>query len=97
MRRMDRAVYLILGTALAPLVAWARPDLARAPIVAALALVAVVGNVSAAGRFAALGRKARDRATATPSLSRGRVSTPAAPPPPRAPRPHDVAAAAKLE
>jgi CDP-diacylglycerol--glycerol-3-phosphate 3-phosphatidyltransferase len=62
MRRTERAVYLILGTALTPLAAWVDPAWARAPIVAALALVAIVGNVSAVRRIAAVASGARARA-----------------------------------
>lgn len=61
MRRTERAVYLILGTALAPLAAWADPKWALVPIVAALLLVAVVGNVSAVRRLVAVAEGARAR------------------------------------
>jgi CDP-diacylglycerol---glycerol-3-phosphate 3-phosphatidyltransferase len=61
MRRTERAVYLIFGTALAPFAALANPAWTRAPIVAALALVAVAGNVSAVRRLAAVVRGARGR------------------------------------
>jgi CDP-diacylglycerol--glycerol-3-phosphate 3-phosphatidyltransferase len=58
MRRSERAVCLVLGTALVPLVALV-PSAARyhdGPIVAALLLVAVVGNVSAVRRLSAVAR-----------------------------------------
>jgi CDP-diacylglycerol--glycerol-3-phosphate 3-phosphatidyltransferase len=60
MRRQERAVYLVVGTALVPVVAaiCARAALptwiARAPLVAVLAVVAVVGNVSAVRRLRAV-------------------------------------------
>lgn len=56
MRRSERAVLLVLGTALVPLVAQLRPDLRDVPVIAALVVVAVVGNVSAVRRLAAVAR-----------------------------------------
>jgi CDP-diacylglycerol--glycerol-3-phosphate 3-phosphatidyltransferase len=61
MRRTERAVYLVLGAALAPLAARLDPRFYQAPIVAALALVAVVGNFSALRRLAAVAAGARAR------------------------------------
>lgn len=64
MRRQERAVYFVLGTALVPATSYAcdRWDLpgwtATAPLVATLALVAVVGNVSALRRLRAIARGA---------------------------------------
>jgi phosphatidylglycerophosphate synthase len=57
MRRQERAVYLVLGVALVPIVAAAcartgmPPWIARVPLFAVLALVAIVGNVSAVRRL----------------------------------------------
>jgi CDP-diacylglycerol--glycerol-3-phosphate 3-phosphatidyltransferase len=57
MRRQERAVYLVVGVALVPIVAaiCARAGLplwvARLPLLAVLALVAIVGNVSAVRRL----------------------------------------------
>jgi CDP-diacylglycerol--glycerol-3-phosphate 3-phosphatidyltransferase len=60
MRRQERAVYLILGTALVPLAAVAAdsaglpPWFARLPLYVALSLVGLVGNVSAVRRLRAV-------------------------------------------
>lgn len=76
MRRQERAVYLVLGAALVPLVsaATARGLLPagaeRAPLLVALALVAVVGNVSAARRLRAIAAAVRGPA---PKLASARV------------------------
>jgi phosphatidylglycerophosphate synthase len=65
MRRQERAVYLVVGTALVPIAAavceraalpvW----IARAPLVAVLAIVAIVGNVSAVRRLRAVAEAVR--------------------------------------
>jgi CDP-diacylglycerol--glycerol-3-phosphate 3-phosphatidyltransferase len=65
MRRQERAVYLVVGTALVPIAAavcqraalpmW----IARAPLVAVLAVVAIVGNVSAVRRLRAVAEAVR--------------------------------------
>jgi CDP-diacylglycerol--glycerol-3-phosphate 3-phosphatidyltransferase len=58
MRRQERAVYFVLGTALVPLTAaaaswWGLPAwVSRVPLFATLGLVAVAGNVSAVRRLA---------------------------------------------
>lgn len=79
MRRQERAVYLVVGAALVPIVAavcgraglpmW----LARVPLLGVLALVAVVGNVSAVRRLtataAALRKPAPLRKTGLPRIS----------------------------
>jgi CDP-diacylglycerol--glycerol-3-phosphate 3-phosphatidyltransferase len=65
MRRQERAVYLVVGTALVPIAAAvceraALPRwIARAPLVAVLAVVAVVGNVSAVRRLRAVAEAVR--------------------------------------
>jgi CDP-diacylglycerol--glycerol-3-phosphate 3-phosphatidyltransferase len=65
MRRQERAVYLVVGTALVPIAAavCARAALpmwiARAPLVAVLAIVAIVGNVSAVRRLRAVAEAVR--------------------------------------
>ena len=64
MRRQERALYLVLGAALSPLVALfagsALPAWAgRVPLLLALALVAVIGNISAVRRLAAVARAVR--------------------------------------
>jgi CDP-diacylglycerol--glycerol-3-phosphate 3-phosphatidyltransferase len=78
MRRQERAVYLILGTALVPLTALAAdfaglpPWFAQLPLYVALSLVGLVGNVSAVRRLRAVAvslhaprlRHARGRAEA---------------------------------
>ena len=56
MRRSERAVYLVLGTALVPIAAALGVRFSDAPVVVALLLVAVVGNVSAVRRLAAIAR-----------------------------------------
>jgi CDP-diacylglycerol--glycerol-3-phosphate 3-phosphatidyltransferase len=67
MRRPERAVYLVLGTALVPLAGalrarWGLADwVVQAPLVGVLALVAVVGNVSAIARLVAVARAVRAR------------------------------------
>jgi CDP-diacylglycerol--glycerol-3-phosphate 3-phosphatidyltransferase len=66
MRRSERAVYLTIGAALVPLVAFAlhrsgrRTDYCVVPYVVAVSLVAVVGNVSAVRRLRALRRRLRE-------------------------------------
>jgi CDP-diacylglycerol--glycerol-3-phosphate 3-phosphatidyltransferase len=69
MRRAERAVYLIAGAGLVPLVAlvlpptWAaNPVLHDLPLLVALALVAVLANVSAVRRLYRTAMLARDRA-----------------------------------
>ncbi len=65
LRRQERAVYLVVGTALVPIAAaaCARATLplwiARAPLVAVLAIVAIVGNASAARRLRAVAEAVR--------------------------------------
>jgi CDP-diacylglycerol--glycerol-3-phosphate 3-phosphatidyltransferase len=54
MRRTERAVVLIAGACLTPVVASLRPSFALAPIACALALVAFLGNLSAILRLAAI-------------------------------------------
>jgi CDP-diacylglycerol---glycerol-3-phosphate 3-phosphatidyltransferase len=58
MRRTERAVVLITGACLTPIVASWRASYEMAPMAAALALVAVLGNASAVARFAAIRAKA---------------------------------------
>jgi CDP-diacylglycerol---glycerol-3-phosphate 3-phosphatidyltransferase len=86
MRRTERAVYLIFGTALSPFAALANPRWALFPIALSLALVAVVGNVSAVCRFVAVARGARARDAVGRSL-----------PLPKSPSLPDLGAPAKLE
>jgi CDP-diacylglycerol--glycerol-3-phosphate 3-phosphatidyltransferase len=75
MRRQERAVYLVVGVALVPIVAavCARaglpPWIARAPLLAALGLVAIVGNVSAARRLRAIAVAAARRGPLRASAS----------------------------
>ncbi len=65
MRRQERAVYFVLGTALVPVLAaaaarWGLPAwIDRIPLLLTLGLVAVVGNVSAVRRLAAIARAVR--------------------------------------
>ncbi len=65
MRRQERAVYLVVGVALVPIVAafCARTGLpawpSRVPLFAVLALVAIVGNASAARRLRAIAHAVR--------------------------------------
>jgi CDP-diacylglycerol--glycerol-3-phosphate 3-phosphatidyltransferase len=65
MRRQERAVYLVVGTALVPIAAavCARMTLpmwiAHVPLVAVLAIVAIVGNVSAVRRLRAVAAAVR--------------------------------------
>lgn len=64
MRRVERAVYLVGGAALAAILddalgPQASPVAIRAPIIFALALVAVIGNASALHRFVLLSRALR--------------------------------------
>lgn len=60
MRRQERAVYFVVGTALVPIVAAAAPSLSlppwadRIPLFGMLGLVAVVGNASAVRRLHAV-------------------------------------------
>jgi CDP-diacylglycerol--glycerol-3-phosphate 3-phosphatidyltransferase len=57
MRRAERAIYVLAGLALSPLVAHFAPGpWADAPLLAALALVGTVGNVSAVRRLRAVAR-----------------------------------------
>lgn len=56
MRRSERAVCLVVGTALVPAAAALGLRFHDAPIVVALLIVAVIGNVSAIRRFAAVAR-----------------------------------------
>jgi phosphatidylglycerophosphate synthase len=56
MRRSERAVLLVVGTALVPFAALLGARLHDAPIVLSLVLVALVGNVSAVRRLAAIAR-----------------------------------------
>ncbi|HVU02181.1 MAG TPA: CDP-alcohol phosphatidyltransferase family protein [Polyangiaceae bacterium] len=51
MRRAERAVYLVVGAALVPIVARFHPSWANAPVALSLFLVAVVANASAAMRL----------------------------------------------
>jgi CDP-diacylglycerol--glycerol-3-phosphate 3-phosphatidyltransferase len=75
MRRQERAVYLVVGVALVPIVAsaCARAGLpawiARAPLFAVLALVAVVGNVSAVRRLKAIAEAVRKPRAARAKMS----------------------------
>jgi CDP-diacylglycerol--glycerol-3-phosphate 3-phosphatidyltransferase len=65
MRRQERAVYLVVGVALVPIVGAAclRTGLplwaARVPLFAVLALVAMVGNISAIRRLGAVAEAVR--------------------------------------
>ncbi len=65
MRRQERAVYLVVGTALVPIAAAACARAAlpmwisRAPLVVVLAIVAIVGNASAARRLRAVAEAVR--------------------------------------
>jgi CDP-diacylglycerol---glycerol-3-phosphate 3-phosphatidyltransferase len=65
MRRQERAVYLVIGVGLVPIVAaigqrtGAPASVARVPLFLVLALVAVVGNVSAVRRLRALAMAVR--------------------------------------
>jgi len=56
MRRSERAVLIVLGTALAPVAAALGVAFSDAPIVVALVVVALVGNVSAVRRLSAVAR-----------------------------------------
>jgi CDP-diacylglycerol--glycerol-3-phosphate 3-phosphatidyltransferase len=75
MRRQERAVYLVVGAALVPVVAsvaarWGLPaGYERAPLLVALGLVAVVGNVSAAHRLRAIARAVRGPLLTTTTAS----------------------------
>ncbi len=74
MRRPERAVYLVLGTLLTPVVAWLLPPPTLpvgAPLLAALLLIGVVGNVSAVRRLAAIARSLRERAGAARATAHG--------------------------
>jgi CDP-diacylglycerol--glycerol-3-phosphate 3-phosphatidyltransferase len=62
MRRAERAAYLILGTALSPLVAAAVPAGADAPVIFVVLVVGVVSNVSAAYRLTRIAELASARA-----------------------------------
>ena len=73
MRRTERAVYLLLGMALAPLAGHLAAAWERAPIVAALALIAAVGNISAVSRLKC--RHARHAARGRVSRSASGVAT----------------------
>jgi CDP-diacylglycerol--glycerol-3-phosphate 3-phosphatidyltransferase len=59
MRRSERAVLLVLGTALVPFAALLGAPVRDVPIIGALALVAFVGNVSAVRRHLAIARAVR--------------------------------------
>jgi phosphatidylglycerophosphate synthase len=61
MRRLERAVCVIVGTALAPVAEVVHPGSSRVPIALALALIGILGNASAIQRFAAVARAARAR------------------------------------
>jgi CDP-diacylglycerol--glycerol-3-phosphate 3-phosphatidyltransferase len=69
MRRQERAVYLVVGAALVPVVgaACARSGLplwvARVPLFAVLGLVAIVGNASAIQRLSAVAQAVQTRQT----------------------------------
>jgi len=73
MRRPERAVYLIVGTALVPIVAAIAaggrlpPWTARVPLIAALAIVGLVGNVSAVRRLRAVASAVRERESRAPT------------------------------
>jgi phosphatidylglycerophosphate synthase len=56
MRRSERAVLLVVGTALVPFAALLGARLHDTPIVVSLVVVALVGNVSAVRRLAAIAR-----------------------------------------
>jgi phosphatidylglycerophosphate synthase len=70
MRRPERAVYLVLGAGLVPVVAFVRtrcglsPWVDMLPLAFVLALVAVVGNASAVARLASVARQVRIRPSA---------------------------------
>jgi phosphatidylglycerophosphate synthase len=66
MRRQERAVYLVVGVALVPVLAAAGtpPGWERAPLYVTLGLVAVLGNASAVKRL-----RAAARAVATPAAA----------------------------
>jgi CDP-diacylglycerol---glycerol-3-phosphate 3-phosphatidyltransferase len=76
MRRQERSVYLVLGTALSPIVGAVghrlglAPWVGGVPLLAALALVAVVGNASAVRRLHAVARAVRN-----PEGARARART----------------------
>jgi phosphatidylglycerophosphate synthase len=66
MRRSERAVCLVVGTALVPLAARLGRGLEDAPLVVALAAVALFGNVSAVRRLASIARSVRGREAEAP-------------------------------
>jgi CDP-diacylglycerol--glycerol-3-phosphate 3-phosphatidyltransferase len=72
MRRQERAVYFVIGTALVPLAGavasrWALPPwVAHLPLFGALGLVAVVGNVSAVRRLRTVATTPRNSPVACP-------------------------------
>lgn len=77
MRRQERAVYLVLGAGLVPIVAAAcaraglPASIARAPLFAVLGLVALVGNASAIRRLRAIAEAVRNPRTLRAKASNG--------------------------
>jgi len=77
MRRQERAVYLVVGVGLVPIVAAAcaraglPPWIARVPLFAVLGLVAIVGNVSAVRRLRAIAEAVRKPAPLRTKTSNG--------------------------
>jgi hypothetical protein len=93
MRRPERALYLILGATLTPVLGpWLSraggPIMQDAPIIAAVAMVALVSNVSALRRLAAVARGVAGRPSGSAtglSAEAGRGTAPASPPYPGTP------------